>query len=119
MSEYADRLRVLAAGVDAARESLDPDPPDEERALELLREGFGPTVALYCEARTGDEWVRFGDRQFDRLEATMNDWLDLYAACYGVDLDGAFTVREAAELLIDTRSVRDAAMVLTGVPDRR
>jgi hypothetical protein len=48
----------------------------------------------------------------------MNDWLELYAACYGTDLDAAFTVREAAEILVRTENVRHTAEVLTKVPER-
>jgi len=48
----------------------------------------------------------------------MNDWLELYAACYGVDIDAAFTIREAAEALIDTHDARAVARVLTGLPPR-
>lgn len=116
--QYHDRIRELSDRADAVRESLDPDPPDDERAMELLRKGFGPTVALYCESRTGGSWVRFSESEFERLEATMNDWLDCYAACYGVQLAGSYTVREAAELLVDTHNVRDVAQLLTGVPEQ-
>jgi DNA-binding Lrp family transcriptional regulator len=114
----SERIRRLEARADRVAETLDPEPPDEERALELLREGVGPTVSLYCEVRTGDAWHRFDDREFDRLEATLDRWLALYAACYGVDLDGDYSVRTAAELLVDTQNVRDVATVLTGVPER-
>ncbi|WP_336337974.1 hypothetical protein [Haloarcula brevis] len=116
--QYHDRIRALSRRAEAARESLDPDPPDDKRAMTLLREGFGPTVALYCEARTGGTWVRFSEAEFERLEATMNDWLDCYAACYGVELAGSYAIREAAELLVDTHNARDVAQVLTGVPER-
>jgi len=97
---------------------LDPDPPDEERALELLREGVGPTVSLYCGARTGDSWRRFDEAEFERLQSVLNRWLGLYGACYGVELSGSYSVRTAAELLVDTHNIRDVATVLTGVPDR-
>ncbi|MBX0323585.1 hypothetical protein EGH21_11150 [Halomicroarcula sp. F13] len=116
--QYRDRVRALERRADEAAADFDPDPPDEERAMALLREGVGPTVSLYCEARTGGQWVRFDEATFDRLEATLNQWLGLYAACYGVDLDGTYSVRTAAELLVDTHDVRDVATVLTGVPDR-
>ena len=117
--QYRDRIRALERRAERAGESLDPDPPAEDRAMELLREGLGPTVSLYCAARTGDSWVRFGESEFERLEATMNAWLELYAACYGVDLDTTHNIREAAELLVDTHNIRDVAAVLTGVPERR
>lgn len=49
----------------------------------------------------------------------MNDWLTMYARCYGVDLDADFTVREAAEVLLRTHDVVDTAQLLTCVPERR
>ncbi|EMA07751.1 hypothetical protein SAMN05443574_10648 [Haloarcula vallismortis] len=116
--QYDHRIRALARRAEAVRESLDPDPPDDECAMEILREGFGPTVALYCEGRTGESWVSFSETEFARLEETMNDWLDCYAACYGVALAGTYSVRAAAELLVDTHNVRDVAVLLTGVPEQ-
>ena len=85
--------------------------------MTYLREGVGPAVMVYVDART-DEWHRFEPDDFERLEGAMNTWLELYAACYGVDIDAAFTVRKAAELLLDTHNVHDVAQVLTHVPDR-
>ncbi|WP_254544239.1 hypothetical protein [Halomarina pelagica] len=120
-SSYADRIDVLAAHAARAREAFEPppDPPDERRAVGYLREGLGPTVALYVEARTGDgPPVAFHPDEFAALERAMNDWLDLYAACYGTTLDADFTVREAATLLVETHDVRDTARVLTRVPPR-
>jgi len=115
---YHDRIRTLSRRAEQARESLDPDPPDEERAMEILRKGFGPTVALYCETRTGGSLVRFSDTEFERLERAMNNWLDCYGACYGVALDGTYSIRAAAELLVDTHNAHDVAAVLTGVPEQ-
>ncbi|MFB6184145.1 MAG: hypothetical protein ABEI96_06275 [Haloarculaceae archaeon] len=120
-SGYADRIDELADAAAAARESFEPpaDPPDEERAMELLREGFGPTVVVYLDARTGDEMPRFGREEFDRLERASDTWLSLYAACYGEDVDVDVPVRTAAELLMETHNVKDVAQVLTDVPPRR
>jgi len=118
-SPYRDQIETLAADARTDRESFDPpeDPPDEERAMGYLREGFGEAVAVYVDARSG-EWDRFDTDEFADLEVAMNTYLELYAACYGVDYDADFTVREAAEALIDTHNVVDVARVLTGVPDR-
>jgi len=118
-SPYEDRIATLAADARAARETFTApaDPPDEERAVEFLREGFGEAVAVYVDARSG-EWDRFERAEFADLEGAMNTYLELYAACYGVEMDADFTVREAAEALIDTHNVVDVARVLTGVPDR-
>ncbi|MFB6075127.1 MAG: hypothetical protein ABEJ89_08950 [Haloarculaceae archaeon] len=117
-SRFADRIDDLAEAASDERATLDPDPPDDDRATEIARDGVGPTVALYCEARTGGKMIAFDEREFDRLQAALNDWLWCYAACYGVEFDRDATIREAAELLIDTRDARDVATVLTGVPGR-
>lgn len=118
LTTHRERIRQLERRAERVAAELDPDPPDEERAMELLREGVGPTVAVYCEARTGHSRIRFPDAEFDRLEATLDRWLGLYAACYGVELDGDYSVRTAAELLVDTHNIHDVAAVLTGVPER-
>jgi hypothetical protein len=118
-SQYRDRIEDIAADARAARETFVPpaDPPDEERAMSLLREGFGEAVAVYVDARSG-EWDRFGDREFAELEGAMNDYLELYARCYGVEMEADFTVREAAEALVDTHNIADVARILTRVPGR-
>ena len=114
---YGDRIAKLEGRAERVADGFDPDPPAEERAMSVLREGVGPTVAIYCEARTGESWVRFSEAEFDRLEAALNRWLSLYAACYGVELIGSYSIRTAAELLVDTHDIRDVAIELTGVPD--
>lgn len=117
---YHDRIADLARRAERDRAAFEPpaDPPDEEQALRYLREGAGPAIALYAEARTGGEQVRFEQEAFAALESAMNDWLELYAACHGTDIDAEFTVREAAEILIRTENVRHTAEVLTKVPER-
>ncbi|WP_436923847.1 hypothetical protein [Halosimplex amylolyticum] len=118
-SQYRDRIDDLAADAASARETFDPpaDPPDAERAMRFCREGVGEAVAVYVDARTGD-WDRFGEEEFARLERAMNDYLELYARCYGVELDAEYSVRTAAEALVDTHNVADVARILTSVPDR-
>jgi hypothetical protein len=120
VNDYHDRIERLAARADRHRETFEPpaDPPDEERALDYLREGAGPAIALYAEARTGGDLVRFEPDAFAALEDAMNDWLELYAGCYGQVIDAEFTVREAAEILIRTENVLHTAQVLTKVPPR-
>lgn len=115
----AARIDALAERARRDRASFEPppDPPDEARASAYLREGVGPAVAVYVEGRTG-EWVRFDPDAFARLERAMNDWLACYAGCYGVELDPQFTLRTAAEALLDTHDIHDVARVLTGVPTR-
>lgn len=118
--DYGERIDELARRAERDRTAFDPpsDPPAPERALEFLRDGFGQAVLVYVQARTGGEQIRFGHREFDRLERAMNDWLGLYTACYGVDYEPEFTVREAAELLVRTEDLRDVAQLLTNVPER-
>lgn len=85
-----------------------------EAALVAARDGLGPVVGVYVEARTADEQVRFSGRELDRLHAATSDWLAVYARCRGVAADPDVTVREAAELLIDTHDITDVAALLTG-----
>ena len=100
-----DPVRIAGTGVTDA----------EEAALVAARDGLGPVVALYVEARTGDDWVRFSETEMERLHRATNDWLAVYARCRGVDIDPDVTVREAAEVLIDTHDITDVAALLTGL----
>ncbi|USZ68853.1 hypothetical protein NGM10_03735 [Halorussus salilacus] len=120
MSELRERIADLADRAREDREAFDPpdDPPDDERALRYLREGVGDAVAVYVEARTG-EFVPLDAAEMALLERALNDWLELYARCHGRDIDAAFTLREIAELVVDTRDLTDTAQLLTGVPARR
>mgnify|MGYP000580877305 CR=1 FL=1 len=117
---FAQRIEALADEATAAREAFEPpaDPPAPDRAMTLLREGVGPAVSLFVEARTGGQMVHFPPQEYHTLEGTMNAYLDLYAACYGVSLEGEYQLREAAQLLVDTHNVADVAQILTGVPER-
>ena len=119
MTDFPERIAELSERARREREAFEPppEPPDEEAALEYLTDGVGKVVALYIEARTGEPF-RFGDAEFALLERALNDWLELYTACYGTDLEGTYTVREAAELLVDTHSIRETAVLLTHVPER-
>jgi hypothetical protein len=117
---FAERIHRLAdrATEDCAAFEPPADPPAADRAMEYLREGAGPAVSLYVEARTGGQMVHFPPDEYHALENAMNDWLELYAACYGVDVDSEVPLREAAQLLVDTHNIKDVAQILTGVPDR-
>jgi hypothetical protein len=119
-ADYTERIDALARRAAADRRAFEPptDPPDAERAMAYLREGFGPAVWTYVEGRTGDGLARFDPAAFERLEGAMNEWLELYAACHGETVTADASVREAAELLLDTRNVADTAQVLTHVPAR-
>ncbi|MFC3478290.1 hypothetical protein [Halobacterium litoreum] len=119
-SRYWDRVREIADRAQRHRERFDPPsaPPDEERAMTFLREGVGPAVSVYVEGRTGGERVPFTDVEVSLLERSLNSWLSLYAACYGVELETDYSIREAATVLVDTRNVADTAQLLTRVPER-
>ncbi len=86
----------------------------------FLTEGVGPAVWVYVEGRTGGRMYRFSPGEFEALERAMNQWLECFTRCHGVDLDATFSLREAAELLVQTRNVHDVGELLTGVtvPER-
>ena len=115
----AERIDDLAASAHRDRTEFSPpdDPPDEERAMTYLREGFGQAVWCYVDARTNG-FDQIDPGEFDALEGAMNDWLELYAGCYGYEISADITIRKAAELLLETHNVKDAAQVLTHVPAR-
>ncbi|WP_132058514.1 hypothetical protein [Halorussus amylolyticus] len=119
MSDYRDRIAALAARAREDRRTFDApdDPPDEERAVRVLREGVGDVVAVYVDARTG-EFAPLDREEMALLERALNDWLELYTRCHGREIDTEFTVREVAELAVDTRDLADTAQLLTGVPGR-
>ncbi len=117
MTEHRDRIADLAERARAERESFDPpaNPPDEKRAVSFLRSGVGEVVSVYVEGRTG-EFARFDEWEMTKLEQALNDWLALYARCYGRDIETEFTVREVAELVIKTHDIHDTVQLLTHVP---
>ncbi len=131
MSRYGPRIAALArraererAAFDAVETRSDGDPsPDRpmspDDAVGYLREGAGQAIWLYVEARTGGRLVPFPDAELTALETAMNRWLECYTRCHGVALEAEFTIREAAELLLETRNIVDTAQLLTCVPDRR
>lgn len=119
-ARFFERIDALAKRAERDRAQFTPpaDPPDEERAMAILQDGVGPAVSLFVEARTGGLMVHFPPEQYDALEGAMNTWLELYAACFGVDVEGDYQLRTAAELLVDTHNVRSVAEMLTHVPER-
>ena len=117
MSEYADRIHRLAAAARERRESFAVSPPDEERAMDVLREGLAPVVSVYIEARSAGG-VEFEAAELEALHRATNHWLALYARCHGVDHDPDVTVRTAAETVVQTHDIWDTAQLLTGVPAR-
>lgn len=117
---FGARIERLAQQATEDCAAFDPpaDPPAEQRAMTYLREGAGPAISLYIEARTGGLMVHFPPEKYHALEGAMNDWLALYAGCYGVEMSADYALREAAELLVDTHNIKDVAQILTGVPNR-
>jgi hypothetical protein len=118
---FSARIERLAEQARADRADFEPpaSPPAPEQAMTYLREGFGPAVMVYVDGRTGDDGLaRFDEDEFAQLQRAMNTWLELYARCYGEELDLSLTIRKAAEALIETHNVKDTAAILTGVPER-
>lgn len=121
MNRYGARIAALARRAERDREAVaevDGDDLEPSDATRYLREGAGRAIWLYVEGRTGGRRVRFSPAELEALEGAMNDWLECYARCHGVDLEATFTVRTAAELLLETRNVHDVGQLLTGVPRR-
>ncbi|WP_226479993.1 hypothetical protein [Natrinema amylolyticum] len=127
MSRYGPRIAALARRAERERAAFDDGsgPADSADAVTdpddadvYLREGAGPAIWLYVEARTGGRMVPFTRPELAALEDAMNRWFECYARCHGVALEAEFTVREAAELLLETRNVVDTAQLLTRVPER-
>ncbi|RQG96786.1 hypothetical protein [Natrarchaeobius oligotrophus] len=119
MSRYGPRIAALERRAIRERAALESaENLEPEAATTFVREGAGRAIWLYVEGRTGGRMVRFSPPELTALERAMNAWLECYARCHGVDLEAEFTVREAAELLVQTRNVDDVAQLLTGVPPR-
>ena len=118
MSRYGPQIAALERRYERDRARFDPETADPAEGAIYLREGAGQTIWLYAEARTGGRMVRFSEAEFDALERAMNGWFELYARCHGTELEAEFTIREAAELFVETRNVFDVAQLLLRVPDR-
>lgn len=117
-SRFADRIERLARDAGEAR-SNSAVAADGERATEearrVARDGLGPVVACYVEARTSDDPPRFSRRELSALDGATQDRLTCYARALGVDHESDATVRGAAELLLATHDVVEVARRLTGV----
>ncbi|SEH14981.1 hypothetical protein SAMN04487967_1861 [Natronorubrum sediminis] len=122
MSRYGPRIAALERQALRDRRALtEIDSEDDPAVVDpspYLREGAGRAILLYVDARTGEQFVHLSPAEFEALERALNHWLECYARCHGVELDATFSVREAAELLLDTRNIDDVAQLLTGVPPR-
>lgn len=104
------------ASNDAATFDPPDEPPDEELARTYLIEGAGQVIGLYATVRTGGRLYSFSEEEFHELESAMNTWFQLYAACYGEEIEPAVSIRTAAQALIDTEDIEAVAQVVTDVP---
>lgn len=118
-SAYYEQIRSLAADAREERRTFEEPSDAETRALSYVREGVAPVTGVYVEGHTGGERVRFSESELDLLHRALNDWLSLYARCYGVDVDPDATIRTAAEILLQTHDARSVAQLLTDAPPRR
>lgn len=118
-SELWPEIAALAEESQQAVTEFTPpaNPPAEDRALALLPDGVGDVIRLYVAARTGEP-VELTPVEASLLQRALNDWLKLYAACYGHEIDAEFTVRETAELFVQTHNLVDTVQLLTGIPER-
>lgn len=119
MSEYRDDIESVIETVRTDQANFEPpvEIPDEAAAIEYLRRGAGQAVAIYIDGRT-DGLAPFDEDEFDMLEEAVNTSFKLYAACFGEDIEPSVTIRAAAELVVSTHSIREAAALLTDVPER-
>lgn len=116
------RERIAALAERAARERAGFAPPDDppapDCAMRYCREGLGPALAPYLDARTGGKLETFSPPDHRRLRGAVNDYLALYAACHGVECNPAFPLQTVASVFVETRNVRHTAQLLTAVPER-
>ncbi|MFB6254165.1 MAG: hypothetical protein ABEI06_06120 [Halobacteriaceae archaeon] len=117
--EISSRIHTLSSKAeDRLSEFSTPDNlPDEQRALGFLTEGVGQAIKIYIDLHATDQDIRLSTTDQAKLENAMNTYLMLYAKCYGRDITPEFSIREAAEIFIDTHNIRDTAQILTQIPD--
>lgn len=120
-SEHRDRIERLAERARQEHRAFEPPEttPAPERAQRYLREGVGELLAVYIDGRTGRGFAAFSEREWDLLHRALDDWLQLYARCYGRTLERGFQIRTLAELVVDTHNLYDAVTMATKVPDPR
>ncbi len=119
-SEYRERIEALAERARREQESFEPpgEPPEPDRAKQYLHAGVGELVSIYIDGRSGGSFAAFSEREWELLHRALDDWLQLYARCYGRELERGFQIRTLAELVIDTHNLHDAVVMATKVPAR-
>ena len=112
------RITELKAQAVSDAEQFSPpaSPPDPENAQTYLTEGAGQAIGLYVVVRTGGRLYPFSKEEFEALEAAMNTWFQLYAACFGETITPSVSIRTAAHALIDTEDIGDVAKIVTNIP---
>ncbi|MFC7115870.1 hypothetical protein ACFQH2_14190 [Natronoarchaeum sp. GCM10025703] len=91
-SEHRERIERLAGRARRERETFAPPTtvPAPEQGQEYLRDGVGELVSLYIDGRSGGKFAAFSEREWELLHRALDDWLQLYARCYGRELNAAF-----------------------------
>lgn len=118
MSSVRSEIDALAARAAADRADFDQDRCDHEQAMAFLREGAGQAIWIYIDGRTGDRLTPFSEADVRTLERAMNTWFELWARCEGVEVEANFSIRSAAEVLLETHNIRETASLLTTIPIR-
>ncbi len=118
-SEHRERIERLAERARRERETFDPPAtvPAPKRGQQYLQDGVGELVSLYIDGRSGGSFAAFSEREWELLHRALDDWLQLYARCYGQELERGFQIRTLTELVLDTHNLHDAVVMATKVPD--
>jgi len=120
LKEFSERIETLSGTlqdeIKVTRGKNNEEIRQKNAAIECLTKGFGPSVAIYIEARLKGNLIPITPEQFQKLEAIMNGWLELYTEYLGEKIEANFSIREAAVLFLGTHDIQDVAEILTRVP---
>ena len=118
-SEHRERIERLAERARRDRETFEPPTPvpAPEQGQQYLQDGVGELVSLYIDGRSGGNFAAFSEREWELLHRALDDWLQLYARCYGQELERGFQIHTLTELVVDTHNLHDAVVMATKVPD--
>ena len=119
LKELSERIEALSGTlrneIKVIREGNKEEMGQKSTAMECLTKGFGPSVAIYIEARLKGNLIPITPEQFQKLETIMNGWLELYTEYLGEKIEANFSIREAAVLFLETHDIQDVAEILTRV----
>lgn len=120
LEEFSERIETLSGTlqdeIKMARVGNGEGIGQKGAAMECLMKGFGPSIAIYIEARLKGNLIPITPEQFLKLESIMNGWLELYTEYLGEKVEANFSIREAAVLFLETHDIQDVAEILTRVP---